>query len=52
MPNPFSGMNPYLEQPEYWSDFQNPLVAAIARTLVAKLVPKYRAVNDRPNTRF
>ncbi|MEL7035999.1 MAG: DUF4058 family protein [Cyanobacteria bacterium J06592_8] len=22
MSHPFSGMNPYLEQPEYWSDFQ------------------------------
>jgi hypothetical protein len=32
MPNPFSGMNPYLEQPEYWSDFQYQLGAAIART--------------------
>jgi Protein of unknown function (DUF4058) len=47
MPNPFSGMNPYLEQPEYWSDFHNQLVAAIARSLVPKLVPKYRVVTDK-----
>lgn len=47
MPNPFSGMNPYLEQPEYWSDFHNQLVAAIARFLVPKLVPKYRVVTDK-----
>ena len=33
-------MNPYLEQPEDRSDFQNQLVAAIARTLVPKLVAK------------
>ncbi|MCU0541493.1 MAG: DUF4058 family protein [Oscillatoriaceae cyanobacterium Prado104] len=47
MPNPFAGMNPYLEQPEYWSDFHNQLVAAIARSLVPKLVPKYRVVTDK-----
>ena len=52
MPNPFSGMNPYLEQPEYRSDFQNQFVAGIARTLVPKLVTKYRAVNERPKTWF
>jgi hypothetical protein len=47
MPNPFPGMNPYLEQAEYWSDFHNQLVAAIARTLVPSLVPKYRVVTDK-----
>lgn len=47
MPNPFYGMNPYLEQPEYWSDFHNQLVAAIARSLVPRLVPKYRVVTDK-----
>jgi hypothetical protein len=47
MPNPFTGMNPYLEQPEHWSDFRNQLVAAIARSLVPKLVPKYRVVTDK-----
>ena len=40
-------MNPYLEQPEYWSDFHNQLVAAIARYLVPRLVPKYRVVTDK-----
>ncbi|MEM9009110.1 MAG: DUF4058 family protein [Cyanobacteria bacterium P01_F01_bin.86] len=47
MPNPFPGMNPYLEQPDYWSDFHNQLVAAIARSLVPKLLPKYRVVTDK-----
>jgi len=47
MPNPFPGMNPYLEQPDFWSDFHNQLVAAIARRLVPKLLPKYRVVTDK-----
>ncbi|MEM6837659.1 MAG: DUF4058 family protein [Cyanobacteria bacterium P01_C01_bin.120] len=47
MPNPFPGMNPYLEQPDYWSDFHNQSVAAIARNLVPKLLPKYRVVTDK-----
>lgn len=47
MPNPFPGMNPYLEQPDYWSDFHNQLVAAIARRLVPQLLPKYRVVTDK-----
>lgn len=47
MPNPFPGMNPYLEQPDYWSDFHNQLVAAIARSLVPLLLPKYRVVTDK-----
>jgi hypothetical protein len=47
MPNPFPGMNPYLEQPDYWSDFHNQLVTAISRSLVPKLLPKYRVVTDK-----
>jgi len=46
MPNPFPGMNPYLEQPDFWSDFHNQLVAALARSLVGALLPKYRVVMD------
>ncbi|WP_081748034.1 DUF4058 family protein [Leptolyngbya sp. PCC 6406] len=44
MANPCPGMNPYLDQPDYWSDFHNQLVAAIARSLVPVLLPKYRVV--------
>ena len=47
MPNPFPGMNPYLEQPDDWSDFHNQLVAAIARNLVPQLLPKYRVITDK-----
>ena len=47
MPNPFPGMNPYLEQPDFWSDFHNQLVAALARALVPRLLPKYRVVTDK-----
>ena len=47
MPNPFLGMNPYLEQPDDWSDFHNQLVAAIARNLVPQLLPKYRVITDK-----
>lgn len=47
MPNPFPGMNPYLEQPDFWSDFHNQLVASLARVLVPELLPKYRVVMDK-----
>jgi hypothetical protein len=47
MPNPFPGMNPYLEQPEYWSDFHNQAIASLARVLVKQLLPKYRVVTDK-----
>ncbi|WP_407884435.1 DUF4058 family protein [Scytonema sp. NUACC26] len=47
MPNPFPGMNPYLEQSDYWSDFHNHLIAALAKDLIPKLLPKYRVVTDK-----
>lgn len=47
MQNPFPGMNPYLEQPDYWSDFHNQLIAAIARALIPQLLPNYRVVTDK-----
>lgn len=47
MSNPFPGMNPYLEQPDFWSDFHNQLVASLARVLVPELLPKYRVVMDK-----
>lgn len=42
MPNPFPGMDPYLEGP-LWSTFHNSLIEEIARQLTPKLRPKYRA---------
>ena len=33
MPSPFIGMDPYLEQPVFWSEFHSRLIVAIADTL-------------------
>jgi hypothetical protein len=41
MPSPFPGMNPYLEQPIFWSEFHSRLIVAIADALAPKLLPKY-----------
>lgn len=41
MPSPFPGMDPYLEQPNFWSPFHSRLVVAIADTLAPSLRPKY-----------
>lgn len=47
MPNPFPGMDPYLEGPA-WPVVHSHLVAEIARQLSAKLGPKYVAwTNER-----
>lgn len=44
MPSPFPGMNPYLEQPEIWSQVHKWLIILIAQTLNPQLRPKYRVV--------
>jgi hypothetical protein len=41
MPSPFPGMNPYLEQPIFWSEFHSRLIVAMADALAPKLLPKY-----------
>ena len=41
MPSPFPGMNPYLEQPAFWSSFHTRLLVAIADTLAPQLLPNY-----------
>ena len=41
MPSPFPGMDPYLEQPVFWSEFHNRLIMAISDTLTPALRPKY-----------
>ena len=33
MPSPFPGMNPYLENPELWSEFHSRMIVAIADAL-------------------
>ncbi len=42
MSSPFPGMNPYLENPEFWSAVHNRLIVAIADDLVDHLSEKYR----------
>ena len=41
MPSPFPGMNPYLEQSVFWSEFRNRLIVAISDALTPTLRPKY-----------
>ncbi len=41
MPSPFLGMDPYLEQPVFWSEFHNRLIVAIADAIVPNLLPRY-----------
>ena len=55
MPSPFPGMDPYLEQPTFWSSFHSRLIVAIADTLSPQLRPRYfvevetRTYNDTPD---
>jgi hypothetical protein len=41
MPSPFPGMDPYLEQPAFWSSFHSRLIVAVADALAPSLHPKY-----------
>jgi Protein of unknown function (DUF4058) len=41
MPSPFPGMDPYLEQPVFWSEFHNRLIVAISDAIVPSLLPRY-----------
>jgi hypothetical protein len=41
MPSPFSGMDPYLENPILWSDVHHSLISIYRETLSAQLRPKY-----------
>jgi hypothetical protein len=43
----FPGMNPYLENPELWSEVHFGLIAALARSLNAVITPKYRAAVEK-----
>ncbi len=47
MPSPFPGMDPYLEQPGLWREFQNRLLVAIADQLGPQLRPKYRVAIEK-----
>lgn len=41
MVSPFPGMDPYLEQAVFWSEFHSRLIVAIADALAPSLLPKY-----------
>ena len=41
MPNPFPGMNPYLEHPDLWPQVHHLLISILLESLVPKLLPKY-----------
>ncbi|NET34999.1 MAG: DUF4058 family protein [Cyanothece sp. SIO1E1] len=41
MPSPLPGMDPYLEQPAFWSSFHSRLIVAIADALAPQLRPHY-----------
>jgi hypothetical protein len=43
MPSTLPGMNPYLENPELWSEFHSPMIVAIAD----QLQPLLHRVYDR-----
>ena len=40
MPSPFPGMNPYLENSEFWPGFHHLLIAALLELLAPQLEPK------------
>ncbi|HEY9804503.1 MAG TPA: DUF4058 family protein [Leptolyngbyaceae cyanobacterium] len=42
MTSPFSGMNPYLENPDLWSEVHHRLITAIADDISSHLSEKYR----------
>lgn len=51
MPSPFPGMDPYLEQPTFWSEFHNRLIVEMSNALISSLRPKYYiAVETRTYT--
>ncbi|MEM6433493.1 MAG: DUF4058 family protein [Cyanobacteria bacterium P01_D01_bin.115] len=41
MPSPFPGMDPYLEQPTFWSSFHSRLIVALADAIAPQLRPRY-----------
>jgi hypothetical protein len=47
MPYPFPGMNPYLENPEFWSEVHHLLIGIIAESLNPQLLPKYRVAIEK-----
>ena len=47
MSSPFPGMNPYLENPDLWSEVHNRLIVAIADDIATHLSQKYRVAIEK-----
>lgn len=47
MPSPFPGMNPYLENIQFWPEVHSRSIVAIADALVLQLLPKYRVAIEK-----
>ncbi|MCC3438564.1 MAG: DUF4058 family protein [Oscillatoriales cyanobacterium] len=47
MPNPFPGMNPYLESPDFWPEVHHSLISMLQESLVPQLVPRYRVAIEK-----
>jgi hypothetical protein len=47
MVSPFPGMNPYLENPLFWTEIHNLLIVAIFRKLNPQLRPKYKVAIEK-----
>ncbi len=43
----FPGMNPYLENPNLWTEVHFGLIAVLARSLNSIITPKYRAAVEK-----
>ena len=47
MPSPFPGMNPYLENPIFWSEVHHRLISAIADSIEPYIPPDYRVAIEQ-----
>lgn len=47
MASPFPGMNPYLENPAFWSEVHNRLIVNLADFLAPQIPPQYRVAIEQ-----
>ena len=47
MSSPFPGMNPYLENPVFWSEVHNRLIVNLADSLAPQIPPQYRVAIEQ-----
>ena len=47
MPSPFPGMNPYLENPDLWSEVHHRLITAIADAIESNLSLRSRVAIEK-----